>query len=95
MKILVARFSLLVCVSLIVKSYAKIDPKAIVGIWLFNEGIMDDVGLFNVALTENEINTIMKQGLRETATAVSTSGKLANVWGSIKAQSEKSHWRIR
>lgn len=102
MKILVARFSLLVCVSLIVislifigQSYAKIDPKAIVGIWLFNEGIMDDVGLFNVALTENEINTIMKQGLRETATAVSTSGKLANVWGSIKAQSEKSHWRIR
>ncbi|MFQ6043568.1 MAG: LamG domain-containing protein [Candidatus Poribacteria bacterium] len=54
------------------------------------KGVMDDVGLFNVALTEDEINTIMKRGLRETATSVSTSGKLANVWGSIKAQAEKS-----
>ena len=54
------------------------------------KGIMDDVGLFNVALTEDEINSIMKQGLRETATAVSTSGKFAHVWGSIKAQVEKS-----
>ncbi|MBC8235171.1 LamG domain-containing protein [bacterium] len=50
------------------------------------KGIMDDVGLFNVALTEKDINDLMKRGLRETATAVSISGKLANVWGNIKVQ---------
>jgi len=50
------------------------------------KGVMDDVGLFNVALTEKEINDLMKRGLRETATAVSISGKLANVWGNIKVQ---------
>ena len=49
-------------------------------------GALDDVGLFNVALTEKEINDIMKRGLRETATAVCTSDKLAGVWGNIKVQ---------
>ena len=50
------------------------------------KGIMDDVGLFNVALTEDEIRSIMNDGLRETATAVSISYKLVTVWGDIKAQ---------
>jgi hypothetical protein len=50
------------------------------------KGVMDDVGLFNVALTEDEVKSIMNEGLRETATAVSISGKLVTAWGNIKAQ---------
>ncbi len=49
------------------------------------KGIMDDVGLFNVALTEDDINTIMADGLDKTL-GVSPSGKLATVWGKVKAQ---------
>lgn len=49
-------------------------------------GLMDDVGLFNVALTEDEIQSIMNNGLRMTATAVSVSGKLATAWGSVKGE---------
>lgn len=53
------------------------------------KGLMDDVGLFNVALTEDEIKSIMNNGLRETATAVSVSGKLAAAWGGIKGKLDK------
>ena len=54
----------------------------------FVKGIIDDVGLFNVALTEDEINDIMKEGVgRATGvSAVSSAGKLATAWGKIKAE---------
>jgi hypothetical protein len=47
------------------------------------KGIMDDVGLFNVGLTADDIKTIMDKGLA-TFLAVSPSGKLATKWGEIK-----------
>jgi hypothetical protein len=50
------------------------------------KGIMDEVGLFNVALTKDEIQSIMNDGLRQTATSVSKLGKLVSAWGNIKAQ---------
>lgn len=49
------------------------------------KGIMDDVGLFNVALSEKDIKEIMDKGLAETALAVSPSGRLAVTWGNIKS----------
>jgi len=47
------------------------------------DGIIDDVGIFNVALTVNEINDIMSKGLAGMA-AVSPSGKLTTRWGLLK-----------
>lgn len=47
------------------------------------KGIIDDVGLFNVALTEDEIKSLMDTGLAKYL-AVSDSGKLAVTWGQIK-----------
>jgi hypothetical protein len=52
----------------------------------FTDGAIDDVAIFNVALTEDDVNDIMNQGLgRATgATLVSPEGRLATVWGEIK-----------
>ena len=46
-------------------------------------GMLDDLALFNVVLSEDEINDIMDNGLEE-AMAVSSPGKLATSWGHIK-----------
>ncbi|MBC8233521.1 LamG domain-containing protein [bacterium] len=51
-------------------------------------GIIDDVGLFSVALSEKDINDIMTKGLG-TATGVApvnSLGKLAFTWGMIKTR---------
>ena len=48
------------------------------------KGSLDDVGLFNVALSDDDIKTIMNDGLSSTS-AVSPSSKIADTWGSIKA----------
>ena len=52
------------------------------------KGVIDDVGLFNIALTEADIKSIMTGGLAKTLglTAVSASGKLTTVWGRIKTE---------
>jgi len=47
------------------------------------DGIIDDVGIFNVPLTEDEINSIMNNGLSGIA-AMSPKGKLATTWADIK-----------
>ena len=51
------------------------------------KGALDDVGIFNVALNVDDINMIMKDGLKKTmgAKAVHSLGKLASVWGKIKS----------
>jgi concanavalin A-like lectin/glucanase superfamily protein len=51
-------------------------------------GIIDDVGIFNVALDIDDINEIMTEGLEGATgmTAVEASGKLAATWASIKTQ---------
>ncbi|MBD3182650.1 hypothetical protein GF312_10180 [Candidatus Poribacteria bacterium] len=46
-------------------------------------GIIDDIGLFNVGLTQDEVIDIMENGLASTL-AVEPSGKLAIAWGGIK-----------
>jgi len=52
------------------------------------EGVIDEVGLFNVGLTQDDIENIMTNGLAEATgvISVSASAKLATVWGKIKAQ---------
>lgn len=49
------------------------------------DGFIDEVIMFNTALNENDINTIMKNGL-ERANAVSSTDKLATSWGKVKTQ---------
>jgi hypothetical protein len=46
-------------------------------------GEIDEVALFSVALSENDINAIMNNGLVG-ALAVSPAGKLATKWGALK-----------
>lgn len=51
-------------------------------------GLMDDAGLFNVGLTEDDIQGIMTKGLDATLgiTAVSAAGKLTTTWAIVKSQ---------
>ncbi len=48
--------------------------------------IMDEVGLFNDGLTEDEIQGIMNDGIFHTAFAVEPSDKLPLLWGKLKSQ---------
>ena len=52
----------------------------------YYNGKLDDVAIFHAVLAEKDIDDIMNKGLGRTLgiTAVSPSGKLAAVWGSIK-----------
>ncbi|MBM3212431.1 LamG domain-containing protein, partial [Candidatus Poribacteria bacterium] len=50
--------------------------------WL--KGLIDEVAIFNRAITEKEISTIM-EGLSSTVTMISPSGKLAALWGNIRS----------
>jgi hypothetical protein len=51
------------------------------------KGVLDDVGLFNVALEEDDIVDIMEKGLKEVlgAKAVDAKDKLAIFWGVVKS----------
>ena len=48
--------------------------------------IMDEVGIFNDALTEDEVQGIMNDGIDFTAFSVEPSDKLPVLWGKLKAQ---------
>ena len=48
-------------------------------------GIIDEVGLFNVALEEEDVQRIMENGLSPFVTPVKPSGKLCGVWGGLKS----------
>jgi len=48
-------------------------------------GIIDELGIFNKALSLDEVKTIMNRGLSG-AFAVSASGKLATTWAGVKVQ---------
>lgn len=50
------------------------------------KGIIDEVGVFNRALTADEINNIMKNGLRRATgpKAILNKDKVSTTWGSIK-----------
>ena len=53
----------------------------------YTEGIIDDVALFNVALSEDDMDAIMDDGA-ETAAAVDPVNKLTTTWGRIKQRVE-------
>lgn len=46
-------------------------------------GIVDEFAIFNKALTEEEIKTLMNKGLKSVA-SITSLGKLTNTWGKIK-----------
>ena len=50
----------------------------------FLNAIIDDVAIFSVALNNNDIKTLMNDGLR-TAADIEPSGKLTTTWADIKA----------
>lgn len=50
----------------------------------YYQGIIDEVGVFNATLSQEEISAIMTDGL-ESSLAVSSTGKLATTWGELKA----------
>jgi len=54
----------------------------------YADGTIDDVGIFNVALTESDVKDITNKGLGMAAglLSVSPKGRLATVWGEIKAK---------
>ena len=49
----------------------------------FFDGLMDDAALFNVALSEDDIKTLMEKGLAPEL-GVSRTGKLATTWAQLK-----------
>jgi hypothetical protein len=49
----------------------------------YTAGIIDDVTLFNIALSEDEMETIMNNGVEEVA-VVDAIGKLTTTWATIK-----------
>lgn len=48
------------------------------------QGIIDEVGVFNRALTETEIKEIMKNGLKIAVLSVNKARKLSTTWGDMK-----------
>ena len=48
-------------------------------------GIIDEVGIFRVALSQDEIKEIMSDGLEAAILSVEPMGKLVETWGNIKA----------
>ena len=49
----------------------------------YTTGIIDEVALFNVALDESDMQSIMNDGL-VTFTAVEAADKLTTTWGNVK-----------
>lgn len=49
----------------------------------YTTGIIDEVALFNVALDESDMQSIMNDGLA-TSTAVEAADKLTTTWGNVK-----------
>ena len=47
-------------------------------------GLLDEVAIFNVGLSKDDIKNIMTEGMTAVFTAVSPSGKLSTTWASIK-----------
>ena len=56
------------------------------GVGFLSATIMDEVGLFNDGLTEDEVQGIMNDGIEFTAFAVEPSNKLPVLWGRLKSQ---------
>jgi len=50
----------------------------------YAEGDFDEVGIFNVALSVDDVNMIMMQGFAQVVLGVSSRDKLATTWSSLK-----------
>ena len=46
--------------------------------------MLDEVGVFNRALSEDEVNSIMNEGLGTIYLSVEPSAKMAVTWGQVK-----------
>jgi len=70
------------------RGVADTDARAFIGSGHPNgeyfPGALDELALFNVVLSEDEIRAIMNDGLKKAAMAVSFADKLATTWGKIK-----------
>ncbi len=55
-------------------------------------GLIDDVALLDRALSEDEIRTIMDDGLEAGALAVSPQGKATTTWGAIKTRNTRENF---
>ena len=51
----------------------------------FFDGLMDDAVLFNVPLSQEDIQQLMDTGI-STTLAVSSAGKMTTIWGAVKTQ---------
>ena len=51
------------------------------------EGVVDEVVIFNRGLTEEEVNSLMEQGLEKLLgfQAVNPQGKMATTWAKLKS----------
>ena len=58
----------------------------------FFTGIIDEVGLFNIALTEDELKMIQEMGLIR-ALGVSLSEKLTTTWSTIKNEHQTHNFQ--
>ena len=56
------------------------------GVGFLSATVMDEVGLFNDGLTEDEVQDIMNNGIEFTAFSVEPSDKLPVLWGRLKSQ---------
>ena len=56
------------------------------GTGFFSAVIMDEVGLFNDGLTEDEVQNIMNDGIYHTSYAVEPLDKLPVLWGKLKGE---------
>ncbi len=68
-----------------------INENAATSVWIgkkaneaiFLDGVLDEIAIFNVGITEAQLKTFMEEGIN---VAVEPSGKLAVSWGKIKLQ---------
>jgi hypothetical protein len=49
-------------------------------------GLLDEIAVFNVALSRDDIIRVMDEGLAKVATAVAPSGRITTTWASVKKQ---------
>ncbi|MFC1716596.1 LamG domain-containing protein [Candidatus Poribacteria bacterium] len=63
------------------------DDKLHGGTWsgCWSNAVIDEVAIFSAALTENEIKSIMNNGIEATVLAVSPVGSFTDTWGRIKS----------
>ncbi len=48
--------------------------------------LIDEVAIFNVALEQADIESLMNDGLGTTLTAVEAEGKMTTTWGNVKSR---------